>query len=338
VGVLTALAASVASLVQANFKRGIAYSTVAQLGYMFAGVGVASSFGAMFHLTTHAAFKALLFLSAGVVIHGMNGEERLAYLRGAGRRYAYSYAGFLIGSLALIGTPLVTAGGFSKDVIIEMALERQPAVGWLLVAGVVLTGLYTGRLFFTVYRGVGSTAPETGRRRERPRPQAMRQVLPIAPTPLAAPTVPEEAQRHDPAGERLMNWALVPLMVFSVVAGYLAWPGEWLQHTLAFALQHPGGEADAGHVNPLGATGLFAFTLGLGGFLLAAWAVQRSPKELPSAADDATVRGSWVRATGDLAAGMARGVSALHNGMLLRYAFGSLVAVALILLVRLVVQ
>src|SRR5207237_5607200 len=122
VGVATAIGASLASLFQSNFKKGIAYSTVAQLGYMFAGVGVGAPFAGLFHLFTHASFKALLFLAAGVVIHGAGGRESLAALRGLGRFFPFSRLGFLGGSLALIGTPLITSGSFSKDAIIHAAL------------------------------------------------------------------------------------------------------------------------------------------------------------------------------------------------------------------------
>ncbi|HYY89379.1 MAG TPA: proton-conducting transporter membrane subunit, partial [Chloroflexota bacterium] len=93
IGVVTALGASLASLAQSNFKRGIAFSTVAQLGYMFAGLGVGAPFAGLFHLFTHAAFKALLFLSAGVVIHGAGGEEVLARLSGLGRFFTTSRIG-----------------------------------------------------------------------------------------------------------------------------------------------------------------------------------------------------------------------------------------------------
>ena len=122
----TALAASVASLYQSNFKKGIAYSTVAQLGYMFAGVGVGAPFAGLFHLFTHASFKALLFLAAGIVIHGAGGRESLGGIARPGTLLSLQRVGFLIGSLALIGTPLITAGSFSKDAIIDAAL-RPPA-------------------------------------------------------------------------------------------------------------------------------------------------------------------------------------------------------------------
>src|SRR5437016_8228653 len=205
IGVATALAASVASLYQSNFKKGIAYSTVAQLGYMFAGVGVGAPFAGLFHLFTHASFKALLFLAAGIVIHGAGGRESLVALRGLGRFFPFSRIGFLIGSLALIGTPLITAGSFSKDAIIDAAIARQPLIGWLLLGGVILTGLYIGRLFSIVY---------------------------------LAPPVDVDAVHHDADSEAPMNWALVPLMVGAIAFG---WLGTWLQARLA----EPLGEIEA---------------------------------------------------------------------------------------------
>ncbi|TME29432.1 MAG: NADH-quinone oxidoreductase subunit L, partial [Chloroflexi bacterium] len=221
VGTATAIAASLASLFQANFKKGIAYSTIAQLGYMFAGVGVGAPFTGLFHLFTHASFKALLFLAAGIVIHGAGGRESLAELRGLGRFFAFSLWGFLIGSLALIGTPLVTAGSFSKDAIIDAALANQPVIGWILLLGVTLTGLYIGRLFGIVY---------------------------------LAPAADPHAVHHDPSAERPMNWSIVPLMLGSIVLGYL---GNWLRTVLSGPL---------GPMEPLppvlNLTGGLAFTLG----------------------------------------------------------------------------
>jgi len=231
VGTLTALGASLASIAQSNFKKGIAYSTVAQLGYMFAGVGVGAPFAGLFHLTTHASFKALLFLAAGIVIHGAGGRESLSALRGLGRFFPFSRIGFLIGALALIGTPLVTAGSFSKDAIIDAALaSRQPLVGWLLLAGVVLTGVYIGRLFAIVY---------------------------------LAPASDPHAVHHDADAERPMNWSLVPLMLGAVVLGY---SGNWLQGRLASLLG--GTEALPG---PITVVGLAAFALGAIGFGVACW-------------------------------------------------------------------
>jgi NADH-quinone oxidoreductase subunit L len=246
VGVATALGASIASLFQSNFKKGIAYSTVAQLGYMFAGVGVGAPFAGLFHLFTHASFKALLFLAAGVVIHGTGGRESLGSLRGMGRLFAFSRWGFLIGSLALIGTPLITAGSFSKDAIIDAALgSRQPFIGWLLLGGVILTGLYIGRLFSIVY---------------------------------LAPLVDPHAVHHDAQSERPMNWSLVPLMIGAVAFGYL---GTWLQVRLAGPL----GEIER-LPPPVTTIGVVAFVLGAVGFGLAWWyfvpRLKPSPPTQPS--------------------------------------------------------
>src|SRR5258708_5334600 len=300
VGVATALAASVASLYQSNFKKGIAYSTVAQLGYMFAGVGVGAPFAGLFHLFTHASFKALLFLAAGIVIHGAGGRESLGALRGLGRFFPFSRIGFLIGSLALIGTPLITAGSFSKDAIIDAAIAKQPIIGWLLLAGVILTGLYIGRLFSIVY---------------------------------LAPPVDVHAVHHDAESERPMNWSLVPLMVGAIAFG---WLGSWLQATLAPAL----GETDAlpALIDP---RGLLAFALGALGFGLAWWYFTRraeavAPALRPPDEDRAPSYGAarWVSVLADAGYWASRSLSRVQSGGLPRYALGSFIGLALVLLVR----
>jgi NADH-quinone oxidoreductase subunit L len=298
VGVATALAASVASLYQTNFKKGIAYSTVAQLGYMFAGVGVGAPFAGLFHLFTHASFKALLFLAAGVVIHGAGGRESLSGLRGLGRFFPVSRVGFLIGSLALIGTPLVTAGSFSKDAIIDAAIARQPFIGWLLLAGVILTGLYIGRLFSIVY---------------------------------LAPPVDVHAVHHDAESERPMNWSLVPLMVGAIAFG---WLGSWLQAALAPTL----GEIEALPA-PIDPRGLLAFALGAVGFGLAWWYFTRRAEAVAPAlgqpAEDRqpTYRATaWVSVLADMGYAVARSLSRVHSGGLPRYALGSFIGLAVILL------
>src|SRR6266542_4365696 len=301
VGVATALAASVASYFQANFKKGIAYSTVAQLGYMFAAVGVGAPFAALFHLFTHASFKALLFLAAGVVIHGASGRESLLDLRGLGRFFPYSRWGFLIGSLALIGTPLITAGSYSKDAIIDAALERQPMVGWLLLGGVLLTGLYIGRLFSIVY---------------------------------LAPAVDPHAVHHEPASERFMNWALVPLMVGSIAFG-------WFGASLAAGLSGPLGAVEY-VAGPLSLTvqGGAAFVLGALGFVASWWYVTQRPisAAAPTRADDSYRAAGWVRVIAEGGYAISRALSIAQSGVLPRYAFGSFVALAAIVVLRVVVR
>jgi NADH-quinone oxidoreductase subunit L len=154
-GAGTLLVAGLIALVQTDIKRVIAYSTMSQIGYMFLGAGLGAYANAMFHLMTHAFFKALLFLAAGVVIHALAGEQDIRKLAGVGRPLPVTRIAFLIGSLALIGVPPF-AGFFSKDPIIAESSARG-WYGYLLyaaaLAGTFLTGLYTWRLFLIVFTG-----------------------------------------------------------------------------------------------------------------------------------------------------------------------------------------
>jgi len=154
-GAATLLMAGLIALVQVDIKRVIAYSTMSQIGYMFVGAGLGAYPNAMFHLMTHAFFKALLFLAAGIAIHAVVGEQDIRRLAGIGRLMPFTKLVFLIGSLALVGIPPF-AGFFSKDSILAAGLDR----GWygiLLTAlglvGAFLTGLYAFRLYFIVFTG-----------------------------------------------------------------------------------------------------------------------------------------------------------------------------------------
>jgi NADH-quinone oxidoreductase subunit L len=154
-GAATLLMAGLIALVQTDIKRVIAYSTMSQIGYMFVGAGIGTYANAEFHLMTHAFFKALLFLAAGLVIHALAGEQDIRRMGGIGGLMPMTRIAFLIGSLALVGIPPF-AGFFSKDPIIAAALDA----GWfgeiLFVAtliGTFLTGLYAFRLFFLVFPG-----------------------------------------------------------------------------------------------------------------------------------------------------------------------------------------
>jgi NADH-quinone oxidoreductase subunit L len=154
-GALTLLLAGLIALVQVDIKRVIAYSTMSQIGYMFLGAGIGAYANGMFHLMTHAFFKALLFLAAGIAIHALTGEQDIRRMRGLGSLMPFTKWVFLIGSLSLVGIPPF-AGFFSKDSIIAAAMDAG-WYGWLLVAaallGALLTGLYTFRLYFLVFRG-----------------------------------------------------------------------------------------------------------------------------------------------------------------------------------------
>lgn len=127
-GSITAFFAATVGLVQNDLKRIIAYSTCSQLGYMVFSCGLSNYSSSFFHLINHGFFKALLFLSAGSIIHGLSDEQDLRRMGGLGRLFPVTYGMFLIGSLALMGFPFLS-GFFSKDVILETAYAQYTVVG-----------------------------------------------------------------------------------------------------------------------------------------------------------------------------------------------------------------
>jgi NADH-quinone oxidoreductase subunit L len=156
IGGITAFFAATVGLVQNDIKRVIAYSTCSQLGYMFVGLGVGAYGAGLFHLFTHAFFKALLFLGAGSVIHAMHHEQDMRHM-GALRRYIpFTTAMMAVGTLALTGFPF-TAGYYSKDAIIEAAYAAHSSAGsFAFLATVIaafMTSFYSWRLFFMTFEG-----------------------------------------------------------------------------------------------------------------------------------------------------------------------------------------
>ena len=156
IGASTAFFAATIGLVQNDIKRVIAYSTCSQLGYMFFACGVGAYSVGIFHLYTHAFFKALLFMSAGSVIHAMSDEQDMRNMGGIWRKIPVTYAMMWIGSLALAGMPIF-AGFFSKDLILEVAwASHGPFAGyafWLGIIAAVLTAFYSWRLLFMTFHG-----------------------------------------------------------------------------------------------------------------------------------------------------------------------------------------
>ena len=155
VGAVTAIFAGSMAMVQYDIKRVIAYSTMSQLGFMFLAVGVGMYSIAMFHLMTHAFFKALLFLSAGSVIHGLNDEQDIRKMGGIRHSMPITHVTFLIGSLALAGFPL-TSGFFSKEAIIINSYHADMGniIFWAMaIIGAVMTGFYIFRVYFYVFSG-----------------------------------------------------------------------------------------------------------------------------------------------------------------------------------------
>jgi NADH-quinone oxidoreductase subunit L len=199
-GAITLLVAGVIALVQWDIKRVIAYSTMSQIGYMFLAAGIGAYGYAIFHLMTHAFFKALLFMSAGLVIHHLGGEQDIRRMGGLKSSMPRTHLAFLVGALSLAGIPIF-AGFWSKDGIVAAAFASDDALGWTLyVAGLIgalLTGMYAFRLYFTVFRGPPSEL------------------------------VQEHA--HDGHGEGPLSM-LVPVGILSVLAtigGLVVIPGVW---------------------------------------------------------------------------------------------------------------
>ena len=206
-GAVTLLAAGVIALVQWDIKRVIAYSTMSQIGYMFMAAGLGAYGYAIFHLMTHAFFKALLFMSAGLVIHHLGGEQDIRKMGGLRSLMPKTHTAFLVGSLALVGIPIFS-GFWSKDGIIASALATGGVLGWSLyiagLLGAALTGAYTFRLYFAVFRGSPS---ELVAGHEHPHPEAS----------------------HGGHGEGPLSM-LVPVGVLAVLAtigGLVVIPGVW---------------------------------------------------------------------------------------------------------------
>jgi NADH-quinone oxidoreductase subunit L len=168
VGVVTAFFAATVGLVQNDIKRVIAYSTCSQLGYMFAACGVGAYAAGIFHLFTHAFFKALLFLGAGSVIHALHHEQDMRVMGGLAPKMRTTWIMMLIGTLALTGVGIPhligTAGFHSKDAVIEAAYAAQTPSNyafWLLVAAALMTSFYSWRLMFMTFHGTTRAEPDT---------------------------------------------------------------------------------------------------------------------------------------------------------------------------------
>jgi NADH-ubiquinone oxidoreductase chain 5 len=154
IGSLTAFFAATVGMLQNDLKRVIAYSTCSQLGYMAFACGLSNYSTSFFHLVNHGCFKALLFLSAGSIIHGCSDEQDLRRMGGLGKIFPITYCMFLIGSLSLMGFPFLS-GFFSKDIILEMAFARYTVSGffayWLGTISAFFTAFYSFRLIYLTF-------------------------------------------------------------------------------------------------------------------------------------------------------------------------------------------
>jgi NADH-quinone oxidoreductase subunit L len=236
IGTATALMAGTIGLVQNDIKRVLAYSTVSQLGYMFLAMGVGAYAAGIFHLYTHAFFKALLFLGSGAVIHALAGEQDLRNMGGLRKHLPITYWTFLIGTLAIAGAPFLS-GFFSKDEI----LWRTFSAHWpefhlvLYVIGIMtslLTATYMFRLVFMAFHG------------ERRHPS----------TSIGAGTAAGQGHGHIHDAPPSMAFALIVLAIGSVFAGYIGVPAalggsNWIETFLHPAFLPPGVPHEAAAVH-----------------------------------------------------------------------------------------
>lgn len=163
VGGVTLVLAGFAALVQTDIKRILAYSTMSQIGYMFLALGVGAWEAAIFHLMTHAFFKALLFLASGAVINACHHEQNIFKMGGLWNKLPLAYASFIVGGAALAALPLVTAGFYSKDEILwEAFASGHSELLYAGLAGAFLTSIYTFRLIFIAFHGEQKTEAHSG--------------------------------------------------------------------------------------------------------------------------------------------------------------------------------
>jgi NADH-quinone oxidoreductase subunit L len=217
IGAATAFFAGTIGLVQNDIKRVLAYSTVSQLGYMFLAMGVGAYAAGIFHLYTHAFFKALLFLGSGAVIHALAGEQDLRRMGGLKRQLPLTYWTFLIGAVAIAGVPGFS-GFFSKDEILYKTYASGHTGLW--IAGLItslLTAIYMFRLVFLTFHGE--------RRAEAVAPAHSKQAEPAVQQPHGTASLSHGgAHHHVHDAPRAMAIALVVLAVGSVFAGYAGFP------------------------------------------------------------------------------------------------------------------
>ncbi|MEO4046709.1 NADH-quinone oxidoreductase subunit L [Pseudomonas sp. CAU 1711] len=163
VGGVTLVLAGFAALVQTDIKRILAYSTMSQIGYMFLALGVQAWDAAIFHLMTHAFFKALLFLASGAVINACHHEQNIFKMGGLWKKLPLAYASFIVGGAALAALPLLTAGFYSKDEILwEAFASGHSGLLYAGLAGAFLTSIYTFRLIFIAFHGEAKTEAHAG--------------------------------------------------------------------------------------------------------------------------------------------------------------------------------
>ena len=340
IGATTAFFGATVGTTQNDIKRVIAYSTVSQLGYMFFAIGVSAYSAAIFHVMTHAFFKALLFLGAGSVIHAMSGEQDMRRMGGIWRMIPLTWAIMWIGSLALAGIPFF-AGYYSKDIILESAWGAHSAVGWYAytmgILAAFLTAFYSWRLIYMTFHG--------------------------------APKADEKVMAHVHESPKVMIIPLIVLAVGSIFAGilgYASFVGVGMKAFWNGALAGEQAAIEAAHHAPFAikflptvvalagialATAAYVFMPGLPKwftersrwlyrFLLNKWYFDELYDRIFVRPALVLARGFWKAGDGALIDGvgpdgiasatrlLARRAGALQSGYVYHYAFAMLIGVA----------
>jgi NADH-quinone oxidoreductase subunit L len=315
IGAATALFAGTIGLVQNDIKRVLAYSTVSQLGYMFLAMGVGAFGAGIFHLYTHAFFKALLFLGSGAVIHALHGEQDIRNMGGLKSYLPITYWTFLIGSLAIAGVPGL-AGFFSKDEILFETFHEGHTIFW--VVGVItslLTATYMFRLVFLTFHGERRVPASAAGDPHRVGGGFSR--------PSDHPEEEEHGAHHGHLHDAppAMALALVVLAIGSVLAGYVGvphalgghnWLGEWLAPS--FGLHEEGGEVDSAlELTLMGVSSAIAII----GIVLAAFL--------------------WLK-RGDIVEGLSRRFAGVHRLLLNKYYVDDIYDAAIVRPIRVISQ
>jgi NADH-quinone oxidoreductase subunit L len=267
IGTATALMAGTIGLVQNDIKRVLAYSTVSQLGYMFLAMGVGAFAGGIFHLYTHAFFKALLFLGSGAVIHALAGEQDLRRMGGLKSQLPVTYWTFLIGAIAIAGVPGL-AGFFSKDEILFRTYASGHTVLWVIgLLTSLLTAIYMFRLVFLAFygepaRAVGPAHPEEEEPAAHHAPGTSNSAPSDSTQHRAASAPRPHVHLHD--APPAMAFALIVLAVGSIAAGYVGLPavlggGDWFGRFL-----EPSFHVEAAHQAATGGTEMSLMILSSG--------------------------------------------------------------------------
>ena len=262
IGLATALLAATIAIKQYDIKKVLAYSTVSQLGFMFLALGVGAYTTAVFHVMTHAFFKALLFLGSGSVIHAMGGEQDIRKMGGLGKYMRITQITFLIGCLAISGIPGF-AGFFSKDEILAMAYAHNPILYYLAAIAAMMTAFYMFRLYFLTFNG------------------AFRGT--------------DEEKHHLHESPAAMTLPLIVLAILSIIGGYVGLPEVISEHhALASYLSPVVSNAGEHHMAAATEWMLMGLSVGLAVvMIILAYARTKKPNFVPNTGIAKVVENRW---------------------------------------------